>query len=390
MEKLLFITTSSLSSNPRLLKEVLLFKELYECHVMCFHHKDWTDKLDEDFIDENRDISFHRISRSQNWFQTILSKGLNKLSSLFIALSFYPLFFKSVKYNDKTFNILVELRKLKRISFKRVFLHNPGTFYPGTLFANRVNASLQIDVEDYHPGENYGQSSDEIVHLMDYAFENVHTVTFASKGIYHKCKRTFNFPECVKLCTVINCFNSSDFIGNSKSFNESKINVVWFSQYICPDRGVEMIFEIAPKFSDIIFHLIGTKRQDFLDQFELSDNIKLHAAMSQKELHAFLRSMDVGLALESKALDENKDICLANKIVAYAQAGLYILATDTFGQRDFLENLSYNAGKVITSDLEYELKKLDENILNEKEDRSSKALIFSWEEESKKLLSLFK
>ena len=45
---------------------------------------------------------------------------------------------------------------------------------------------------------------------------------------------------------------------------------------------------------------------------------------------------DVGLALELNSADFNRQICLTNKIFAYAQAGLFILATDTPAQKHFI------------------------------------------------------
>jgi hypothetical protein len=55
-------------------------------------------------------------------------------------------------------------------------------------------------------------------------------------------------------------------------------------------------------------------------------------------LHASLSEYDIGLALELSSRDLNKDIALSNKMHAYYQAGLYILATDTAAQKDFIDS----------------------------------------------------
>ena len=59
--------------------------------------------------------------------------------------------------------------------------------------------------------------------------------------------------------------------------------------------------------------------------------------MTQSALHAELANHDVGLALEFSDTDLNRQLCLTNKILAYAQAGLYILATNTPAQSAFME-----------------------------------------------------
>jgi hypothetical protein len=102
--------------------------------------------------------------------------------------------------------------------------------------------------------------------------------------------------------------------------------------------------------------------------------------------------MDIGLALESKTADFNRDICLTNKILAYAQAGLYIFATDTFGQRDFLNALNYKAGQIIASDLSTTFSNFDPSLLDfeNKMERWEHAISFSWEKEQQKLVKLLK
>ncbi len=76
--------------------------------------------------------------------------------------------------------------------------------------------------------------------------------------------------------------------------------------------------------------------------------------------------------------------------MAYAQAGLYILATDTFGQRDFLNALHYEAGQIILSILATVVSDFDPSLLNfeNKMQRWEEATSFSWEKQSKILTEL--
>ena len=116
----------------------------------------------------------------------------------------------------------------------------------------------------------------------------------------------------------------------------------------------------------------------------------LHDIMKQEDLHEFLSQMDIGLALENVEADDNRNICLTNKFLAYVQAGFYVLATDTFGQSQFLSSLDYNAGLIMKSSLEKSLQDLDRNLLNTtaKIERWQNAKSFSWGNEQLKLQKL--
>ena len=112
--------------------------------------------------------------------------------------------------------------------------------------------------------------------------------------------------------------------------------------------------------------------------------------MQQEDLHQFLSQMDIGLALENAQADHNRNICLTNKMLAYAQAGLYILATNTFGQSQFLNSLDYTAGVIMTASLQVELENVNKGELewDAKIDRWQKAKSYAWDKEQLKLKTL--
>ena len=104
---------------------------------------------------------------------------------------------------------------------------------------------------------------------------------------------------------------------------------VWFSQQIDKGRGLELILPVLDQFRDQIeLHLIGNPKKQFEEEFlEERKFIFLHNTMPQSELHIILSEYDVGLALEP-GKDLNNKLAISNKIFAYAQAGLHVLATD--------------------------------------------------------------
>lgn len=220
---------------------------------------------------------------------------------------------------------------------------------------------------------------------MAYSFLRAESITYASKGIELECEKYFKVRNHTKQLTIINTFKANDF-SEPKSTTLHPLKCVWFSQNIGPNRGLEQIFEAAKSLSHIEFHLVGNQNPEFLKIITISDNIIFHDIMQQSELHIFLAKMDVGLALEP-GKDLNNLIALSNKIITYAQGGLYILATDTFGQCDFLKSLDYNAGLIMTSSLENALQNLDNDLLstNSKIGRWKNAKFFSWDYEQLKL-----
>jgi hypothetical protein len=392
--RLLFITTSSLASNPRLVKEFECLKAHYSCTVLCFKHHDWSLALSEAIKTRNEDVRFIEIDRQQSVLETLKAKLLHKL-----AIAINSLFKKYVKVcafasNDKTPQLVIRIKQLqKKQQFQGIIAHNLGAFYPAVITSQSQNATLQLDIEDFYPGEalyfnkTYEKANRDAI--MQISFAHATHITYASKGIALACKKAFKITNNVKQTTIINAFKETDFLKPEDS-KGAIIKCVWFSQHIGPNRGLDQVFEAAKTHPEIEFHIIGNANTDFLNAIDLTSNIKLHAIMEQTQLHQFLRTMDIGLALESKHADANRAICLTNKILAYAQAGLYILATDTFGQRDFLNALHYEAGQIILSNLATVVSDFDPSLLNfeNKMQRWEEATSFSWEKQSKILTEL--
>ena len=187
-QHLLFLTTSSLATNPRLVKEFEFLKERYKCVVMSFEHDDWSLKPSKEIIKRNPQIEFLTINRHKNLYQTIISKFKHKLA---IALN---VFFKSnlkvaaFASNDKTPQLISQLRNVNKThDFHTVIAHNLGAFYPALQLVKRSSGKLQLDIEDYHPGEEfYFNKKYEFQNrllIMQHTFNTAHAITYASEGI---------------------------------------------------------------------------------------------------------------------------------------------------------------------------------------------------------------
>ncbi len=114
--------------------------------------------------------------------------------------------------------------------------------------------------------------------------------------------------------------------------------MVWFSQHINFNRGLEQILPHLKAFDNIELHLIGVLNHTFYNKVLKSiPNIICHEPIPQIQLHEMLADFDIGLALDMP-VDLNRDLVVTNKILAYLQAGLYVLATKTSAQFALLNN----------------------------------------------------
>jgi hypothetical protein len=294
--------------------------------------------------------------------------------------------------SDKSSIKLVHsLKKLEHTDFDLIMAHSYGAMYPAYFFSKKHKIPFIFDIEDYHPGESINKDAINERSRREFLMRSIlpksKALTYASELIgAHSLELIKTYPKHILL---LNSFSADDFKTPIRK-NKDKIQCVWFSQHIGPNRGLEQIFESAKYLTHMEFHLIGNRNQDYLSTIVLSDNIILHDIMEQSKLHAFLASMDIGLALEP-GRDLNNSIALSNKIITYAQAGLFILATDTLGQSQFLNALDYEAGHVMNADLVIALQQLDQKLLSveAKMARWKKAKCLSWEHEQLKLKELF-
>jgi hypothetical protein len=138
-------------------------------------------------------------------------------------------------------------------------------------------------------------------------------------------------------------------------------------------------------------HLIGEVNSEFYEKVLNGRlGIKLHGTMSQSSIHSFLANCDVGLAVDIP-LNLNRKLALTNKIIAYTQAGLHVLATNTPAHLMFLDNIEEyslinsdmsNINKTLISLLN-NIYQLRSNILK----KYALANIYKWELESIKLIN---
>lgn len=425
---ILFLTTSSLTTNPRLLKEVDTALELnYQVEIISFQYNNWSEKLDKIWISEHPGIRIYIISLSSNlnllWLVSSFIEKIGKYLYPIFRKNLYVNAFVSTRRSGLLQHKLALLKNSKE-RFDLIIAHNLGALYPAWWLNFKTKVPFIFDMEDYYPGEHIisdpANEKNRREFLLKKLLPDATTVTFASPLIGEQLKKLVGETSIKNLALINNCFPSDEFEYHAQIFSLSSnlqiksslnqvVHFVWFSQNIAANRGLELIISEFDKHKDKVhLHLIGNLYEDFnKDWIEPHQEfITTYSPMPQKELNQFICKFDVGLALELPSADENRQICLTNKIWAYLQAGLYILATDTLAQVEFMNDHTEHgvifetnqtcrgkdAERINMNSLGNSLENILSNInaiWEVKKDRFERAKAFSWEKESKKLQSLW-
>ena len=398
-KKLLFISSSNLTTNPRLAKELKFAVEQgYDVDFVGFKLGGWSDEVEKKTIkDLNADFFYLSAVRKPflTWFVSSLAEKLSK-----IIYSFSKNIPKITAYahSKRSFLLKRHLQSLK-INYDLIVAHTLPTLYPAYKLAKKQKIPFIFDIEDYHPGE---QSALAEKHekkrrefLMSKLLPQASFITYASPliGEYSLKLLKEQYPDD-RHTLINNCFSEKEF--QYEENNSEKVKFVWFSQNIAQGRGLELIIPELAKFKDKIeLTLIGNLYSDFYDDFlkNYEEFIRIIPPLPQKELNLKLSEFDIGLAIEP-GKDFNNMIALSNKIWAYFQAGLYIFATKTKAQALFIQEHGEHGilalpeindlnRKIVTI-----LQKIDQ-IRHLKKQRFEAAKDFSWEKESEKLTEIW-
>lgn len=351
-KKILFLTSTNLAANPRLTKELRLASAHgFSCTVVQFRLGNWSDEISTTLAKEFSNVEFVYLSALRSPFFPWLKSSL--LEKLYRLLPETFLFGNrlSVAIGKRSLLLLSYLRSVQS-HYDWVIAHNPACFYPALVFSKKSGAGLGIDVEDYHPGETTHQKLSclmlklfrDVLPLADY-------ISYASDSILQKTNSVVSLNSHKKQLTLINVFPANEFAATSSPVSDS-LQLVWFSQFIDTGRGLEPILAATKAlYPKVELHLIGNVKEPFFQEHVSGiHGVVYHPPLPQKQLHLTLSSFDVGLALEP-GRDENNQLALSNKLLAYTQAGLFIMATHTKAQDLFLQGsgLAY-----VQTDLEEE------------------------------------
>lgn len=394
MKKILFITTHNLAANPRLVKEIQLAVDNgFSVEVVCFVFRNWSFDANKILIEQfsSLGVQFHCIEAGReaklNWLRSAIKEKYNRFIAGVFNLKGAGL---SVAVSRRSILLQKAIQKIK--SADLVIGHNPGALYPTFYASKKFNCKAGFDVEDYHPGEGNNPFLQKLTkQLMQELLPKMDYVSFASPLIKEEVKKDLG-TEGKNWFTLLNYFPSMEFVAPAPI--EGPLKLVWFSQNISFNRGLEQLIPVLKNNEQVELHLFGNCDEEFKIQWFLEiNNIVLHSSLPQAQLHKQLANFDIGLALEP-GKDLNNELAISNKMLAYFQAGLYILASNTKAQSRFMNEYTGH-GNVTTlqpGELQIVIQKLVESkqqIRAMANHRFSNAQQFNWEAESPKLINQF-
>lgn len=330
--RVLIVTTKQPSTNPRMRKAADALSDAgYTVHVLYAYNAAWASKADENIL------------RSCNWTYELI--GGDPSSNYWK----YQLSRVSRKWAEKTGQLERawcrshdEFVK-KGIAFQPnlVIGHNPGSLSPTSSIAAALNIPCMFDAEDYHRGEQDANSmqSRQVTALEDRFIPHLSAMTAASPMIGAAYSKLY---PGTTITTVNNAFPKTK-AQTSAQPGTGPLRMVWFSQVVGLDRGLEPFIKGMSMASDIPIELtiIGQCTHDV--KSELHDHIispqhSIHfkEPMDEPNLFTYLSEFEIGLALEV-SVTENRRLCRTNKLYTYPLAGCFTLASDTPSQVQFYE-----------------------------------------------------
>jgi hypothetical protein len=440
-KRILYILSGNLSTTPRALQSIREACKHYDVNILGINRSSQWKAFDDELVQEHS-FNYSALSLGSDKLIVWLVVGFLHKVCIFLYLFFKQSITITAFASTKVHILLWVRLKNERDKYDLIIGHSGSSLYPVWRYAQRHHIPFIFDVEDYHPGEKINKDAKNEKQRREFLLQKLlpdaADVIMGSPLIGERITKLLGKLSHKNSIVINNCFPSDEFEfkklrvksqepGNIRHEPSSssphapdsvfyashvtplKVHFVWFSQNISANRGLElMIPELAKLKESVHLHLIGNLYTDFDNQWILPNHefISTYSPMSQKELNHFICQFDVGLALELGSADENRQICLTNKIWAYLQAGLFILATDTLAQVKFMKEhekhgiavkvveTSYSSGteELRKQSIDSSLKNIVTNIdriRTEKKDRFEKARAFSWEVESKKLRRLW-
>ncbi|OSZ82162.1 hypothetical protein CAP35_02520 [Chitinophagaceae bacterium IBVUCB1] len=353
--KVLLVTNVNIASNPRCHKEVMALTNAgHQVSVLKFNTNNWSVSFEKEIEANYPGVNWIKLpDKSQNLFIWVVASIVQLYSKYFVRAGIRTA--KNIAcYLDKRSYMLN--RKLRQITtqYDLVIAHNPGTFWPVSNYALKKHVKYAIDVEDYHPGEYQDVHTERCMRmLMQQTLNNAVYVSCASPLIAQHTAKDIGTAD--KVHTINNVFPKTlQPLFKNRETTVDSLRLVWFSQYIGLDRGLDDIIEAMNVLHDfsITLTLIGyandTVQQMINEQLKnKKHNIVIKSAMPEKELLEEVSLHDVGLALE-KSPNLNRRLCLTNKLFTYLLCGNAIIASDTEAQKTFLSQYT-GVGKVYNS-----------------------------------------
>ena len=308
-----------------------LIKAGFETTIIFLQHIKYLTEFDEEIIGSISGAKFYPINYATNSFNGFILNCKRLVRKVSLSM-----FKNSIHFENIFFT---EFQKIIKKEKADLYVgHTLGALPIASWAANYSSSKFAFDAEDYHRAEDTDEEKNVYAKKLENKYlNNTAYISAASPFIADHYK--INYPT-KEVITINNYFPYLE-LGNAGVMATKKpIKIVWFSQTLGTNRGIVEFLSLlttrSPKKYEL--HLRGAHDENVKNAILTTvdkgwqNNIFFYQQCPPEELHAWLYSFDVGLAIEP-GFCLNNSIAISNKIFQYLTAGLAIIATATTGQK---------------------------------------------------------
>jgi glycosyltransferase involved in cell wall biosynthesis len=338
-KKVIFVTSAQPSANPRMLKSAIYLSSLgFLVDVIYARISPWANHLDSQIFDNYKNINWIGVGPK---IESSILKKVYLLRQRFWRILFV-LSRSNIYTGAKGFTLLsqeLELEVLQRPGDLYIG-HNLGALRAVIKAANKFRTPSLFDFEDYHRGEHHISSIEyEMIRLLESRY--VPFLSFATTSSPLITEKYLSLFPKITFQTILNVFSKEQLGKKQHVFDALPIKLFWFSQHVGLERGLQQILISMSKVDKfkITLTIVGncssarmTYLKKLIDHLGLSEEaVQFLGVLNLDGLFELASQHNIGIASEIISND-NREICLTNKIFSYMLAGLAILASSTKAQ----------------------------------------------------------
>ena len=342
--KVIFVTSAQPSANPRMLKSAIYLSSLgYQVDVIYARNAPWANHLDSEIFDIYSKINWVGVGPKS---QCLISKYLYVLRQKFWRLLFV-LSNARIYTGAKGFTLFSQELELEVIDRQADLYigHNLGALQAVLNASNKFKSPSLFDFEDYHRGEHYFSSIEsEMIRLLESrCVPNLSYATTSSPLITEKYKSLF--PKNT-FKTILNVFSKNYQSKVQSNMDVFPLKLFWFSQHVGLERGLQQILLSMSKVDKdkITLTVVGNCSSSrlvylkkMIEDLGISEEtVQFQGVLNLDSLFELASQHHIGIASEMVSND-NREICLTNKVFSYMLAGLAILASSTQSQSSLFD-----------------------------------------------------
>lgn len=355
MKRLVFVSSAQPAANPRLVKELRWISRFnFTITVIYAPISPWADEFDIQIKRELKHIEWVSAVPTEKQYSIIhywarlrrrwwLWVGRITNGNVFTAAKGLTLFSQELAHQASRYPADVYVG------------HNLGALPAVVKAAKRFHAKACFDLEDFHSGEmSHGSIEQKMVQQLEATYLPLTSGLTVSSPLIHACYHN-QFPE-LSFLTIPNVFPYRALRVNRlvERNDPPRLSMIWFSQFVGNDRGIECIIQAMGKCRNpavrltLVGNCTSSKKKQLLTLAQQSqvhsDSIVFVNAMSEEDLAVLCSQHDIGLAPELNK-QRDKEVAWTNKLFFYPASGIPVLASATEGQLLFMNNFT-DAGSV--------------------------------------------